>query len=75
MVPCAARCTLREISWVAAPCCSTAAAIADFRKLFYGAADVLDGANGLLRRRLNAIDLLADFGGGLCCLLGKRLYF
>jgi hypothetical protein len=28
-VPCAACCTLREISWVAAPCCSTAAAMAD----------------------------------------------
>jgi hypothetical protein len=28
-VPWAACCTLREISWVAAPCCSTAAAMAD----------------------------------------------
>src|SRR5665213_1284389 len=29
MVPCAACCTLREISWVAAPCSSTAAAMVD----------------------------------------------
>src|SRR3569832_2353651 len=29
MVPWAARCTLREISWVAAPCSSTAAAMAE----------------------------------------------
>src|SRR5215475_610106 len=28
-VPCAACCTLREISWVAAPCSSTAAAMVD----------------------------------------------
>ena len=28
-VPCAACCTLREISWVAAPCCSTAAAMVE----------------------------------------------
>src|SRR5882762_6518733 len=28
-VPCAACCTLREISWVAAPCSSTAAAIVE----------------------------------------------
>ena len=29
LVPCEACCTLREISWVAAPCCSTAAAIVE----------------------------------------------
>ena len=75
-MPCAACCTLREISWVAAPCSSTAAAMVEAisEMLVDGAADLLDRADRLLRRGLNAGDLLADLVGRLRGLLGERLH-
>jgi len=49
LVPCAANCVLRVISWVAAPCSCTAAAIAgcDLVDLADDAADALDGVDGV----------------------------
>ena len=76
-VPCAACCTLREISCVAAPCSSTAAAIAEeiSRELSDGARDFLDGADRILGRCLDTGDLLTDLAGGLGGLFGQRLHF
>jgi hypothetical protein len=47
----------------------------DLRQLSDGAADLPDNANGLLRRRLNAGDLLPDLAGRLRGLFGEGLHF
>lgn len=75
-VPCAACCTLREISCVAAPCSSTAAAIVEdiSEKPLDRNADLLDRIGRVLGRRLDAGYLLADFAGRLRGLFGERLH-
>ena len=45
----------------------------DLRQSFDGAADLLDRAHRLLRRRLDTADLLTDFAGGFRGLLGQGL--
>jgi hypothetical protein len=64
-VPWAACCTLREISCVAAPCSSTAAAMVEAisEQPFDGAADLLDRSYRLLGGALDTGDLLADLAG------------
>ena len=76
-MPCAACCTLREISWVAAPCSSTAAAMVDEISDSFSMVPPISlmAFDRLLRRRLDAGDLLADLAGGLRGLLGQRLHF
>ena len=75
-VPSAACCTLREISWVAAPCSSTAAAMAEEISDSLSMVPLISliALDRLLRRRLDAADLLADLAGRLRGLLGQRLH-
>ena len=76
-VPCAACCTLRAISWVAAPCSSTAAAMvvaislisADRRRR-----SLLDRVDRLAGGALDRGDLAADLLGRLGGLGGERLH-
>jgi len=42
---------------------------------FDGAADFLDCVHRILRRRLDAADLLTDLAGGFCSLFRQRLHF
>ena len=67
---------LRAISRVAAPCCSTAAAIAVVTSLISPMvlADVADGADRRRRHLLHAGDLRADFVGRLRGLVGEALH-
>ena len=64
-MPWAACCTLREISWVAAPCSSTAAAMVDEISDSFSMVPLicLDRADRFPRRRLDAADLLSDLAG------------
>ncbi len=74
-VPLAASATLRLISVVVAPCCSTAAAmpVAISEDAADGAGDFPDGVDGVLRCELHAGDLRADFARGLFGLAGECL--
>ena len=76
-VPCAACCTLREISCVAAPCSSTAAAMVEEISDSFSMVPLISlmAVTELLRRGLDAGDLLADLAGRLGGLLGQRLDF
>ena len=75
-VPCAACCTLREISCVAAPCSSTAAAMVDEidNRSMVLLISLMAPLAQILGRRLDAGDLLADLAGRFCGLLRQRLY-
>src|SRR3954454_24511842 len=71
-VPCAACCTLREISWVAAP--TADAIVVAISDIFSdGVADILDGDDRLIGRGLDSCDVTADLAGGVGGLLGERL--
>ena len=74
---CAACCTLPAISCVAAPCCSTAAAI--WLEISSISAIVppidLDGVDGFAGGVLDVLDLRGDFLGRLGGLIGQRLDF
>ena len=72
----AACCTLREISCVAAPCSSTAAAIVEDISDSFSMVPAISlmAPTDLLRRRLDAGDLLADLAGRFRGLLGQRLH-
>ena len=76
-MPCAACWTLREISCVAAPCSSTAAAmVEEISDSFSMVPEIsLMAFTELLGRRLDTGDLLADLAGGLGGLLRQRLHF
>ncbi len=75
VVPSAASCTLREISWVAAPCSSMADAIvveiSDIRPMVTPIS--LMESTDLVGRALDAADLLTDLAGSFRGLFGKRL--
>ena len=76
-VPCAACCTLREISCVAAPCSSTAAAMVEEISDSFSIVALISliALTELLGGGLDAGDLLADLAGGLRGLFGERLHF
>ena len=75
-VPWAACCTLREISWVAAPCSSTAAAMVEEISDSFSMVVLIAwiAPDQLLGRGLDPGDLLADLAGRLRGLLRQRLH-
>ena len=76
-MPWAACCTLREISCVAAPCSSTAAAMVEEISDSFSMVPLISliAVTEFLRRALDARNLLADFAGSLRRLFGQRLHF